>query len=301
MLPPQRLSWNSTSRCALSRVCSLISWMASLLSSSLSTMCARMSDFHDRNMSSACQLNTYLLAYWSWVHASCGTPWMPAQQQQLIPQPLLWPHFLESLVRGAMGPTSNVQLLGTVPATWYIVEVYFSACGIVEISDNLGAMTGYVWVDLPPPDFTSGLSSGLLSLSSNLTCLWNEKAWSWLSYCAAPLLRLIVPGSILNTSWHKPDLLWDGTTEGMVAWPANECSNALTSDPATSGLIVDVLYPSVASCFAWNLTGVGTATHGFINGLLNLSFPLTFQSYQFLLSNWRLDFHSSKSFGCLLN
>ena len=31
-------------------------------------------------------------------------------------------------------------------------------------------------------------------------------------------------------------------------------------DPATSRLIVDVLYPSVASCFAWNLTGADTVT-----------------------------------------
>ena len=34
----------------------------------------------------------------------------------------------------------------------------------------------------------------------------------------------------------------------------------LTPDPATSGLSADILYPSVAGCFAQNLTGADTVT-----------------------------------------
>ena len=35
---------------------------------------------------------------------------------------------------------------------------------------------------------------------------------------------------------------------------------ALTPDPATSGLNVDIPYPSVAGCFAQNLSGADTVT-----------------------------------------
>ena len=45
--------------------------------------------------------------------------------------------FLESLARGTMGLTSKVLLLRTVLATRCSVDVYFSACAIVEISDTL--------------------------------------------------------------------------------------------------------------------------------------------------------------------
>ena len=34
----------------------------------------------------------------------------------------------------------------------------------------------------------------------------------------------------------------------------------LAPDPATSGLSADILYPSIAGCFAQNLTGADTVT-----------------------------------------
>ena len=96
------------------------------------------------------------------------------------------------------------------------------------MSDNLGGITGNVGVGLPSPEFMTGPSSGLLWSSSNLTCFWNEKAWSGLSYCVAPLRVFTVPGTMLKTSRRNSVWLLEEATEGRVAWPARETSSAWT-------------------------------------------------------------------------
>ena len=223
-MPPQRSSWNLTSQCALSKVCSLISWIANLLSSSLSLMFAKMSDFQDLNIILASveypPLSFVILGY-QILQNSLDTCAVAAAYTSAA----IVATCLDSSIKGALGLTSNVQSLEVAQLG---LDEYFGTCKMPEISDNLGRITCSQRTDLPPPNFISGLSLELLFLSSNFTSLWNEKAWSWLSYWAAPLHWLMVPGRMLKTPGRNPALLLEAATDGRVAWPPKDNSSAHT-------------------------------------------------------------------------
>ena len=178
--------------------------MATLLSNSPSVIWASMSDHQEQKMSSASAEYppfSLVILVWCILQNSFNALAAAAANTSAAIVAESW----GLLTIGATGLTSKVLSLGILPATWYGMEVYVGMLGIMGMLDTLGVLTVAVWWDIPPCDPTSGLSLGLLELSSNLTCLWNEKAWSWELYWAASLHELTVPGSMLNTSSHKPD------------------------------------------------------------------------------------------------
>ena len=127
-----------------------------------------------------------------------------------------------------------------------------------------------------PPTSHQASSSGLLLLSSNLTCLWNEKAWSWLSHWAAP-------HTLIYSTWKyvkyflaiDPVLLLEAATEGNVAWPASDSSKCTHLILQSSEWIVDV--PRSLCCrirFVQNSAAPGTLDTAWSNCMLHISIPL---------------------------
>ena len=95
---------------------------------------------------------------------------------------------------------------------WLTSKVWFG-CGNQWGVDDWGCGAGW--------DEVLELRSGL-DPCSNLTCFWNEKAWSWLLYCAAPWYWLTIPRMRLK------NVCWDTPTYGRfeAPWLASDTSRA---------------------------------------------------------------------------
>ena len=97
-----------------------------------------------------------------------------------------------------------------------------------KISDNLGSITGSERVDLPPLTSYQALSSGLLLLSSNLTCLWNEKA----DLGSHTEQLLCIDWWYLEVCWKLPGIIlpccWKQLQKARLPWPAKDSSSART-------------------------------------------------------------------------
>ena len=198
-----------------------LSWIATLLSNSWSVMWARMSACQERKDKSVSveypPLNLVILGLHIWQNSfdACAA----AAETSAAMVAAFWglPD------KGAIWLTSNVLFCGNVLVPLNGMEVW----RWLDKFGNVGSVPDMGWLD----DFLGsalGLRSGLLVLSSNLTCFWNENGWSCKWYWAAPLCWFTLPGRILKTSSHNPASLEVDSTKARLAWLAKDNSSECT-------------------------------------------------------------------------